>query len=85
VISALTPEDLRRFVACQSERYNTLGNATSMISALRGYFSFRTTCGPVRRGGPGDEQSGSGSTSGAWNGTGKVPAADALMQFLQDL
>ena len=45
VISALTPADLRRFVACQSERYSTPGNATSMISALRGYFRFRTTCG----------------------------------------
>ena len=45
VISALTPEDLRRFVACQSERYSTPGNATSMISALRGYLRFRTTCG----------------------------------------
>jgi len=45
VISALTPEDLRRFVACQSERYSRPGNAASMISALRGYFRFRTTCG----------------------------------------
>jgi site-specific recombinase XerD len=45
VMSALTPEDLRRFVACQSELYSTPGDATSMISALRGYFRFRTTCG----------------------------------------
>jgi site-specific recombinase XerD len=45
VISAITPEDLRRFVACQSERYSTPGDATSMIAALRGYFRFRTTCG----------------------------------------
>jgi len=45
VISALTPEDLRRFVACQSERYSTPGDATPMISALRGYFRFRITCG----------------------------------------
>jgi site-specific recombinase XerD len=45
VMSALTPEDLRRFVACQSKLYSTPGDATSMISALRGYFRFRTTCG----------------------------------------
>ena len=45
VMSALTPEDLRRFVACQSELYSTPGDATSMISALRGYLRFRTTCG----------------------------------------
>jgi len=44
VISAIMPEDLRRFVACQSERYSTPGDATSMIAALRGYFRFRTTC-----------------------------------------
>ncbi len=45
VISALTPEDLRRFVACQSKLYQSPGNAASMISALRGYFRFRTTRG----------------------------------------
>ena len=45
VISALTPEDLRRFVACQSELYSTPGDTASMISALRGYLRFRTTCG----------------------------------------
>ena len=50
VISALTPEDLRRFVAFESERYSSPGNAVSMISALRGYFRFRTTCGDQVRG-----------------------------------
>ena len=45
VISALTPEGLRRFVACQSERYSRPGNAAGMISALRGYLRFRTACG----------------------------------------
>jgi integrase/recombinase XerC len=44
VISALTPERLRRFVACQSKRYSRPGNAACMISALRGYLRFRTTC-----------------------------------------
>ena len=45
VISTLRPEDLRRFVACQSELYRTPGDAASMISALHGYFRFRTACG----------------------------------------
>ena len=45
VISAPTPEDLRRFVACQIKLYQSPGDAASMISALRGYFRFRTTCG----------------------------------------
>jgi len=45
VISAITPEDLRQFVACQSELYSTPGDAASMISALRGYFRFRAACG----------------------------------------
>ncbi len=45
VISAITPEDLRRFVACQSELYSTPGNTAAMISALRGYFRFRSACG----------------------------------------
>jgi integrase/recombinase XerC len=45
VISALTPEDLRRFVACQIKLYGSPGNAGPMISALRDYFRFRTACG----------------------------------------
>ncbi len=45
MISAITPEDLRRFVACQIKLYQSPGNAASMISALRGYFRFRTACG----------------------------------------
>ena len=45
VISALTPEDLRRFVACRIKLYGSPGNAGPMISALRGYFRFRTACG----------------------------------------
>ncbi len=45
VIAAIVPEALRRFVACQSERYRSPGNAASMIAALRGYFRFRSTCG----------------------------------------
>lgn len=45
MISAFTPEDLRRFVAFESERYSSPGNAASMISALRGDFRFRNSCG----------------------------------------
>ena len=45
VLSAITPEDVRRFVASQCELYSTPGSAGSLISALRGYFRFRITCG----------------------------------------
>ncbi len=45
VLSAITPEDVRRFVASQSELYSTPGSAGSLVSALRGYFRFRTACG----------------------------------------
>jgi site-specific recombinase XerD len=45
VISAITPEDVRRFVASQSELYSTPGSVGSLVSALRGYFRFRTACG----------------------------------------
>jgi site-specific recombinase XerD len=45
VLSAIMPEDVRRFVASQCELYGTPGSAGSLVSALRGYFRFRTTCG----------------------------------------
>ncbi len=45
VISAITPDDVRRFVARQSELYSTPGSAGSLVSALRGYFRFRAACG----------------------------------------
>jgi site-specific recombinase XerD len=45
VLSAIMPEDVRRFVASQCELYSTPGSAGSLVSALRGYFRFRTTCG----------------------------------------
>jgi len=45
VLSAITSEDVRRFVASQSELYSTPGSAGSLISALRSYFRFRTACG----------------------------------------
>jgi integrase/recombinase XerC len=42
---AITPERVRRFLAAQSELYSTPGSAATLISALRGYFRFRATCG----------------------------------------
>jgi site-specific recombinase XerD len=45
VLSAITPDDVRQFVARQSERYRTPGSAATSISALRGYFRFRATRG----------------------------------------
>jgi len=45
VLSAIMPEDLRRFVASQRELYSTPGSAGSLVSALRGYLRFRITCG----------------------------------------
>ncbi len=43
--SAITPEDVRRFVASQSALYSTPSSATTVISALRGYFRFRSSRG----------------------------------------
>jgi integrase/recombinase XerC len=45
VLSAIMPEDVRRFVASQCKLYSTPGSAGSLVSALRGYFRFRITCG----------------------------------------
>ncbi|UHD15104.1 site-specific integrase [Thiocapsa bogorovii] len=42
---AITPERVRRFLANQSELYTTPESAATLISALRGYFRFRATCG----------------------------------------
>ena len=45
VISRIKPEAVRQFVANQSERYKTPTSMGSLISALRGYFRFRTIYG----------------------------------------
>ncbi len=45
VISAIKPEDVRRFFARQSELYSTPASASALASALRGYFRFRASCG----------------------------------------
>lgn len=43
VISAIKPEDLRRFIAHQSKLYKTPDSIRSLVSTLRGYFRFRAT------------------------------------------
>ena len=45
VISAIKPEDVRRFVAGQRDLYGSPASAGPLASALRGYFRFRATCG----------------------------------------
>lgn len=44
-LAAVKPEAVRRFVADQSEHYSSPGGVAKLISALRGYFRFRTACG----------------------------------------
>ena len=45
VLSTITPDDVRQFVARQSELYSTACSAKSLVSALRSYFRFRTASG----------------------------------------
>jgi len=45
VISSIKPDDVRSFVAHQSELYSSPANAGTLVSALRGYFRFRAACG----------------------------------------
>ena len=45
VFSSITPEDVRRFLLAENERYSTPASFGSVISALRGYFRFRIACG----------------------------------------
>ena len=45
IISAIKPEDVRQFINRQKKRYSTSGNFSVLITALRGYFRYRTTCG----------------------------------------
>ena len=45
VISAIKPEDVRQFLASQSDHYRTPASAGMPVSALRGYFRYRITCG----------------------------------------
>jgi len=45
VISTIKPEDVHQFINRQKQLYTTSGSVSLLISALRGYFRYRTTCG----------------------------------------
>ena len=45
VISSIMPDDVRHFLASQGTLYRTPASAGLLVSALRGYFRFRTACG----------------------------------------
>lgn len=45
VIAKLQPTDVRQFIAQQLELRGTVSNATALVSALRAYLRYRTTCG----------------------------------------
>lgn len=45
VVSAITPEQLRRFFARVCERFRTPTSAGAVVSALRGYFRYRAVAG----------------------------------------
>ena len=44
-IPSIMPDDVRQFLACQSKFYTTPDSLGMPVSALRGYFRFRTACG----------------------------------------
>lgn len=44
-IANLRPDDVRNFVADQLNAHRTRSNASTVASALRSYFRYRTTCG----------------------------------------
>jgi site-specific recombinase XerD len=44
-ISAFKPDDIRKFVACQSEFCKVTASISAPVSALRSYFRYRTTLG----------------------------------------
>lgn len=45
IIARIQPEDVRRFLARQSEHYKVPSSMSSVVSSLRGYFRFRALCG----------------------------------------
>jgi len=45
VIGELQPDDVREFIAQQLDLRSTTSNATTITSALRAYFRYRTSCG----------------------------------------
>jgi len=47
VISAIKPQDVRTFIACQSKLYSSSNSISALVSALRSYFRFRITHGDL--------------------------------------
>ena len=45
VMSSIKPEDIRQFINKQKQHYTKSGNFSFLITALRGYFRYRTTLG----------------------------------------
>jgi site-specific recombinase XerD len=45
VIGELQPDDVRQFIVQQLDLRSTTSNATTITSALRAYFRYRTSCG----------------------------------------
>lgn len=45
VLSTFRPDDIRKFVACQGEFCKVPASIKATVSALRGYFRYRTTLG----------------------------------------
>lgn len=45
VIGELCPEDVRHFISSQLQLRSTASNASTLVSALRAYLRYRTTCG----------------------------------------
>lgn len=45
VISAISPEEVRRFFARVTERYHSPSSSGTVVAALRGYFRFRASSG----------------------------------------
>ena len=50
VFSTIQPEHVRSCFACLTERYRTPQSTGAVVSALRGYFRFRATCGDAVHG-----------------------------------
>jgi len=47
VISAIKPQDVRTFIACQGKLYSSSSSVSALVSALRSYFRFRITRGDL--------------------------------------
>jgi integrase len=45
ILGELKPEDVRRFIASQMEKLDSISNATTIAATLRAYLRYRATCG----------------------------------------